>query len=52
MIEDGVDSVISNYPERVGWVAGDMGLKSGKKGVKVPQKCMAGAKGAVGKVKA
>lgn len=39
-IVKGVKGVISNYPERVIAVANTLGIKAGKKGKKVPEKCL------------
>lgn len=43
LIEDGVDSIISNYPQRVMWIAKDKGLKVGQKPNKRKPQCLAKA---------
>lgn len=43
VIEDGVQGVISNYPERVDFVARDLGVSAGTKGRVVPQRCLKNA---------
>jgi glycerophosphoryl diester phosphodiesterase len=43
LIEDGVQAIISNYPERVKFVARDLGVSAGKRGVKVPERCLKNA---------
>lgn len=43
VIEDGVQGVISNYPERVEFVARDLGVSAGTKGRVVPARCLKNA---------
>ena len=43
LIDDGVDSIISNYPERVIWVAKQKGYSVGKKRVAHKPQCLANA---------
>lgn len=43
LIDDGVDAIISNYPERVIWVAEDKGFKAGQKPNESRPKCLVNA---------
>jgi glycerophosphoryl diester phosphodiesterase len=43
LIGDGVDAIISDYPERVMWVARDMGYEVGTKPSRSKAQCLAKA---------
>ena len=43
LIDDGVDAIISNYPERVIWVAREKGLSIGKKKLSKKLECLSKA---------
>lgn len=40
VIDDGVDGIITNYPQRLMWVAGDKGVASGHRGIRHKRKCL------------
>lgn len=42
-MDDGVDAIISNYPERVKFVGRDRGISVGKKSNKPNPKCLKNA---------